>query len=191
MNRIDQLKSKVEALYKSKNPNRGDWADWLFENHIVVVAENARQLASRFGGNSDLAEAASLLHDIADAIMARENPLHEEQSKLIAREYLRESHFSAEEIQIIVDDAIQFHGCRNGEFPKTLDGKIMATADALAHIKSNFYDYALEVLKKTDTLDEIRNWALPKIERDYRNKIFFDEVRLEIKSDYERVKGLF
>ncbi len=75
--------------------------------------------------------------------------------------------------------------------PKTLEGKVMATADAMAHLKSNFYDYALDTLKKTDTVDDINNWALPKIERDYRDKIFFEDVRLELKSDYERVKGLF
>ncbi len=191
MTRIEELKQKVDKLYGKKDTGRADWADWLYQNHIFLVADNAKQLAKRFGGNSDIVVSASMLHDIADAIMSRENPLHEEKSKEIARNLLSECKFSEDEIDIIVNDAIEFHGCKNGLIPKTLEGKVMATADAMAHLKSNFYDYALDTLKKTDTVDDINNWALPKIERDYRDKIFFEDVRLELKSDYERVKGLF
>jgi HD superfamily phosphodiesterase len=191
MPRIKQLENKVRAFYESKNLDRADWADWLYQNHIFVVADNATQLAKRFGGNSDIVVSASMLHDIGDAIMSRENPLHEEKSKEIARNLLRECKFSEDEIEIIVNDAIEFHGCKNGLIPKTHEGKVMATADAIAHLTSNFYDYALDTLKKTDTVDDINNWALPKIERDFRDKIFFEDIRLELKSDYERVKRLF
>lgn len=69
---------------------------------------------------------------------------------------MQECNFSANEIDIIVDDAIEFHGCKNSELPKTLEGKIMATADALAHLKSNFYDYALEQFSKVDSVGDIK-----------------------------------
>lgn len=191
MNRIEKLKNKVDELYERKQTGRADWADYLYQKHIFIVAENAKLLAKRFGANMDIVIAASMLHDIADAIMARENPEHEERGNLIARDYLKECDFGADEIKIIVDDAIKFHGCKNSEIPKTLEGKVMATADATAHLKSDFYDYALIFLKKTDSMEEIKNWALPKIERDYWSKIFFDEIRTEAKVDYERVKALF
>jgi len=191
MERIEKLKKKVTDLYQAKKLGRADWSDWLFQNHIFVVAKNAEQLSNRFGVNNDLAVSASMLHDIADTEMQRENPEHEEKSKEIARKLLEECNFAENEVDVIVNDAIEFHGCKNGNLPETIEGKIMATADALAHLKGTFYDYALETLKKTDTLEEIKNWALPKIERDYRVKISFDEVREETINDYERVKGLF
>ena len=191
MNRLEKLKNKVETLYDKKENTRDEWADWLYKNHIFLVAKYSKQLAKRYGVNSDLAFAASMLHDIADAVMQRENPRHEEKSNKIAEEFLKECDFTKEEIKIIVGDIIKFHGCKNGEVPKTLEGKIMASADAMAHLKSNFYDFALEIKQKDENLNEIKNWALFKIERDYHKKIFFDEIRNEVKNDYERVQELF
>ena len=191
MSRIEQLKEKISVIYQARNPDRADWADWLFENHIFVVAGYAEKLAERFGANKELAMAAGMLHDIADAIMSRENPEHELKSEEIARSLLQQTGFWEQEIKIIVDDAIRFHGCHGTNLPQTLEGKVMATADALAHLATKFYDFALERLREKESLAEIRTWASSKIERDYLKKIFFAEVRTEIFQDYKRVKRLF
>lgn len=191
MSRLNILESKVRALYEEKRDTRADLADWLYENHIFVVAENASKLVDRFGGRKDIAVAASMLHDVADAVMLREDKRHEEKSNSIAEKFLKESNFSEDEIKTIVDDAIRFHGCKNGEIPKTLEGKIMATADALAHLQTNFYDFIIDFYKGKDSLEDIKNWGLSKIERDYRDKIFFEEVREEVTSSYDRLKTLF
>jgi putative nucleotidyltransferase with HDIG domain len=191
MSRIETLKEKVSALYQSKNPSRADWADWMFENHVFVVANKAGELAKRYGANADLAEAAGMLHDIADAVMLREDKRHEEESHRIARKLLEESGFFEEEIKIIVDDAIMHHACHGDDQPQTLEGKVMATADALAHLETDFYNHALQILQKDLPNEEIKQWALPKIERDYRKKIFFGEVRKETTPAYEKSKALF
>ncbi len=191
MTRIEILKSKIDLLYEAKNPERAEWADWLHKNHIFVVADNARKLSERFGGTKDLAEASGMLHDVADIKMARENSDHENESKILAKKLLEESGFLESEIGIIVDDAIAFHGCHGGDLPQTLDGKILATADAMAHLQTEFYKYGIDMMSKTDSQEEIRDWALAKIERDYRKKIFFEEIRKELQGDYEQVKSLF
>lgn len=191
MNRIEKLENKVRSLYERKENTRDEWADWLCNNHIFIVAKYSEQLSKRYGANKDLAMAASMLHDIADAKIPRENPEHEERSNKIAEELLAECDFTKNEIEIIRNDILKFHSCKNGEMPKTLEGKIMASADAMAHLKSSFYDFALEMKQKNESLNEIRNWALSKIERDYYKKIFSDEIRKEVKKDYERVKNLF
>ena len=191
MSRIEKLKKKIDTLYQAKYPHRADWADWLYKNHIFVVAGYAEQLADRFHANKEWAMAAGMLHDIADAVMARENPQHEAESLAIARRLLKESDFAEEEIKTIVDDAIRFHSCHGDDVPETIEGKVMATADAFAHLSTDFYDHALELFQKESSMEEIRSWALPKIERDYRKKIFFNEVREETVGDYERIKRLF
>src|ERR1035437_1094128 len=179
MTRIEQLKAKVEELYQVRNPNRAEWADWLADNHIFVVSEYAGKFADKYGANKDLCMAAAMLHDIADSVMVRENSEHEEKSYEMARALLRATGFTEKEIVVIVDDAIRFHGCHDGNNPKSLEGKVMAAADGLAHIKTNFYDFALQRLKTNESPEEIRNWAIPKIERDYRKKISFPEIREE------------
>jgi len=191
MSRIENLKAKVADLYLAKASDRDDWADWLFENHVFVVAKNAERIAERFGAKKDLAIAAAMLHDVADSVMSREDESHEEKSLSMARRLLCECNFSEEEISIIVDDAIRFHGCRGVNIPKTLEGRAMASADAIAHLQTDFYDFALKTLQKEETMENIRLWALPKIERDYRIKISFEELRGEMNAEYERAKNLF
>lgn len=191
MTRVESLGKRTVDLYGSKNPHRGDWADWLYENHVRVVADYAKNLSARFGAREELCIAAALLHDIADAVMPREDPQHEERSTAIAMQLLEESGFSEDEMKIIVDDVIRFHSCHGSDAPQSLVGRVMATADALGHLKTDFYDHALQAFQKKATPEEIKNWALPKIERDYRKKICFDDVRKEVATDYERVKSLF
>ncbi len=189
--RIENLKKDISALYSKKASDRADWADWLFENHIFVVADYAGKLAKRFGANEELAMAAGMLHDVADAVMKRENPRHEEKSLEIARLLLTQNDFTEQEIVLIVDDAIRLHSCHDGIAPSSLEGKVMATADALAHISTNFYDFCVAYMTPLRSREEIQNWGLSKIERDYRKKIQFEEIRVETKYDYERVKALF
>src|SRR3989344_9451088 len=100
MTRLEELKRRVDELYLAKNENRADWADWMYEHHVFVVADYAAELADRFGANKELAVAAGMLHDIADAVMSRENPEHEEKSMEIAAGFLRDTGFSDAEIQI-------------------------------------------------------------------------------------------
>lgn len=190
MPRLEQLKAKIDQLYQAKSDGRANWSDWLYANHIFIVAEYAGDLADRFGANKELAVAAALLHDVADAVMSRFDPRHEEETVKIAKLFLRDSGFSDEESKVIVDDAIKFHSCRDGKYPKTLEGKVMATADALVHLKTDFYKRGVQTKREEGESDErIRSWALPKIERDFHDKILFDEVRDEVKTDYERLKA--
>lgn len=189
--RVQILKKKISALYEAKDSNRAEWADWLYENHVFVVADYSGALAIRYNANQELAMAAGMLHDVADAVMAREDSEHEARSWEIARTLLVESGFLAEEISIVVDDAIRFHGCHGDNIPQTLVGKVMASGDALGHLCTDFYDYALSVMQKKESIEEIRDWAFSKIERDYRKKLHFEEVRAEITADYERVRNLF
>lgn len=191
MSRIQDLKVKIDALYTSRNPNRADWADWMYTNHVFVVADKAGELAERFNANSELAQASGMLHDIADSVMSRFNPEHEEKSLEMARQLLQETDYTEEEIALVVDDAIRFHSCHNGEAPSTLEGKVMATADAVVHLTTDFYDHALiEQTKEGRTKEEIKKWLFPKIERDYHHKIFFEEVKGEVAADYEHCKEL-
>ena len=41
------------------------------------------------------------------------------------------------------------------------------------------------------TIPEISLWAIPKIDRDFNTKIFFEDVRKEMISYYEKQKALF
>jgi len=191
MSKISQLRNEVRAVYEKKMPHRARWSDWIYEGHVVHVGEASRQIAERFGGDPDLAEAAGLLHDIADAEMPREDPQNEIRSLEMARELLAKTGFSKEEIEIVVNDAILHHSCRGDDRPQTPEGKAMAAGDAFAHLATDFYFVVEEGRKGFQTPQEIADFVLPKIERDFINKIAFDELREEVRPLYEKLVAHF
>jgi putative nucleotidyltransferase with HDIG domain len=191
MNKLEQVRAKVNELYTSKDPNREEWADWLYDNHVLIVAKNAHDLAKKYSANEELSEIAALLHDIADAKMARVNPDHEEASLEIARQVMAETGFTTEEIKLVVDDAIRYHSCHGDERPKSKEGLVLATADSLAHLQTDFYIHAAWAFGKDRSLEVLKVWALKKLERDLNSKISFDDERESARADYDIIKELF
>ena len=181
MSHIQNLRRAVQGLYEQKDPNRDDWADWLYENHVLWVAKKSRELAEKYAVNADIAEAAALIHDVADAVMARRDDNHESESLRLARELLVECGYHEAEIKIIVDDAARFHSCHDGHKPNSQEGLVLATADAMAHFQTSFYAYALWMRGRHD-YDSLRAWALAKLERDYHDKIMYEDERAEVRS---------
>lgn len=192
MTRMHNLERAVQKLYAAKNPNRADWADWLGANHVFVVADYASEIAKRYGADEELARAGALLHDIADATMSRFAPEHETASLAIARELMREAGFTEKEISLAVDDAIRLHSCHDVNTPNSLEGRVLATADAKAHLLSDFYLFATWSFgKEGKSLEDAKAYTLKKIERDFHTKILFDDVRRECQQAYDYLKALF
>ncbi len=192
MSRLDDLWQQVESLYKEKQEDREDWADWLYPNHVVIVTNNAKAIAERKDADIELSQVAALLHDVADFKMKRTNPDHAEESLKIAREIMEQNGYNEDEIKLVVDDAIRYHSCHGDERPKNKEGLVLATADSLAHLQTNFYIFAAWQFGKSGRrLDDLEEWVLKKIERDLNNKISFDDIREEARPDYEMVKSLY
>ena len=192
MTPIQNVEQAVTVLYAAHNPGRADWCDWLGENHVFVVAEYAVELARQYKGNEDLARAAALLHDIADTKMSRSASEHEDSSQALARELMQQAGFSEQDIHLTVDDAIRFHSCYDGHVPQTIEGKALATADSKAHLLTDFYVHAAWAFGQEGmSLQEVKQWVLKKIDRDFNSKIQFDEVRQESQMAYDSLKALF
>ena len=191
MTRLENLLEQVKGLYEEKLETRDEWADWIYPNHVVIVTNNALLVAERFGANSELSQVAAVLHDVADYKMARINPDHENESMNIARDLMKNCGYADDEILLVVDDAIRYHSCHGNERPSSLEGLVLATADSMAHLQTDFYIHATWAMGSSKSLDEVKVWALSKIERDLNNKIYFDDIREEVRADYEIIKALY
>lgn len=192
MSRLEQLRQRVRDLYEERRESRDSWSDWFYANHVFVVGNTARELAQKYGANPELAEAAGLLHDIADTRMPRSSEEHEQESLTIAREVMKVCGYTSDEIKLVVDDAIRYHSCHGDERPKSTEGLVLATADSLAHLKTNFYVYATWAMGQGGRpLEYVREWALKKIDRDLFNKISFGDERNDARKDYDMIKDLF
>jgi putative nucleotidyltransferase with HDIG domain len=158
------------------------------------VADNALALAGRFGAKPDLVRAGALLHDIADAVMNRnaDKLAHANKTLEIARDLMDAAGFALTDIKVVLDDALPRHSCHGNTRPATAEGKVLATADAMAHLQTDFYVHGVWGFGVEDiSLEEAKRWALEKIERDYRIKIQFDEIRKLCEPDYRALKAVF
>ena len=178
-------------MYEAKDPARNDWADWLYDQHLPFVTQKTRELAKIYGANPELAEAAAWLHDVADVKMKRKNEGHDQESLRLAKELLETCGYSKQDIALVVDDAISLHSCYDGHRPTSAEGQVLATADALAHISTDFYLYTTRILHDEMSLEETKAWTLQKLERDFTHKICFDDIRTQARPDYEALKNVF
>lgn len=193
MLRIRVLEKLVHDFYESHQETWIPyWTEYLYKNHIFFVAEISQKLSEEFHVDPEFSMAASLLHDIADAVVDRTHPEHMKISETIALELLEESWFNNEERESIVYDIIAKHSCRDGIRPLSIEGQIMTSADAIFHLISDFCEFAItQKLNRGEPKEQIRTWWLAKIERDFFVKISFDWVRERYRKDYEKCRKLF
>lgn len=164
----------------------------MWDNHVQKVADKAKLLCEEFNGNADYAVAGALLHDFGDAFIYRHDPEHEAVSNREAHRVLHASGFTDTEIAEVLDVVMKPHGCKNGIYPKTIEGEILATADAFVHLMSDFYlQFAWMNIPQNSTYADFTKWAQEKIERDYREKIRFESVREQIHGRYLALKEVF
>jgi len=182
----------VEGLYSKKNPVI-DWNDWIFEGHIKVVAKWVEEISKKYEFDAEGTLAAAYLHDLAYAWTSKNDPDLEEKSEFKAREVLKEASFSEERVTFIVDKIIHGHGMNDGKEPENIEAKVLATADALSHFSTDFYLVICwnRYLFEDKSLDDYKKWVLEKIERDFNNKIFFEEYKQIAKPYYQSIKTLF
>lgn len=185
------LKQSVAELYTSNNPTADEWIDWAYPNHVLVVANLAEKIAKTHEANIELVVAGALLHDIADAVIARSTLGHEKESLVIAERLLQESGYDSETTRFILHEIIAPHSCRD-VLPTTLEGKVMATADGAAHFVTDFYPiFCWRHYGPKDDYQIFRDWVTEKIEKHFTKKLFFEDVKEEIRPRYEAVKLLF
>lgn len=190
MKRLDSLRQTVENLYHTPNPDADKWISWAYPNHVLVAAKNAERIAMKYNANQEFCIAGALLHDIGDAVMTRFTEGHEKESLRIADAILDKCGYNEKERKFIVNEVIAPHSCSH-TMPTALEGKVVATADAMAHFQTDFFLYfAWQHLGGKD-LSSLKQWVLIKIEKHFHKKIFFDECKTEVEPEYKAIKLLF
>ena len=190
--RIEKLEEKVKSLHLSPAQKKHSMTDkstqemfslfWFL--HLKPVIDCSKELAKKYNANMEVVWLSAILHDLA-----RLDDLepHDEISSERAYNMLLEEGFS-KEIAEEVKNTILTHRCKKYK-PQTLEQKVLATADAISHFKPPFYLWFSSISVKP--LKEQLEDSLQKLERDYNNKIFFDEERESVSREYEVLKGWF
>lgn len=188
-NRLDSIKEEIKNLHDQSNNEC--LRTWFFAGHVLLTAQNAQEIAVKVGANAEISVLAALFHDIARTWDVNDEPALMDQSLLKAEEIMKKYNYTDHEIKQ-VKLAITTHSCRE-KLPETEEGKVLATADALAHLLSDFY-FILPFngwLNIDADFADYKNWLLEKIERDLHKKIFYPEYQTKAQPKYEAIKTVF
>jgi putative nucleotidyltransferase with HDIG domain len=183
-----KLYQLVEDLYiNTKEP----FGKWMWPNHVVYVADFSKNLAQKYKANLDLSIAAALLHDIGDVYIYRFDQKHEQISNSKAQELLEKADFAPQEIKELVEVIIPAHSCHHKK-PPTLEGQILSTGDAMAHLLTDFYlQFCWKHTPQGKSYAKWIDWAQKKLDRDYKMKICFEDERQKVKDRYLGLKLIF
>lgn len=163
--------------------NASGYAAWT--HHIVVVVENSLKLAEKLGADKEVVELAALLHDYASVLNVEWVEEHHLHGAKLAEEILQRYNYPEEKLDNVVH-AIAAHRSSR-KFPRvTIEAKIVASSDAMAHIQMAYemlhYAYAIKKMSP----DEGAEWVLAKITRDWRKLI--PEAKEMVKEQYEAAR---
>ncbi len=173
-NRLKEIEKYVSQEFSKHNLH------WFDEYHVKLMWKLALKLNEIKKGNEEVIKLAVLLHDAA---RMKDPEHHDTIGAKESKKFLKKYGYS-ESIIKQVSHCIETHRCINKK-PKTLEAKIISSADAMAHLK--FLPILFWVpfrIKKMDIEDGIR-WIRKKIDRDWKQKILLPEAKEMIKKEYQ------
>jgi len=159
---------------------------WFYKDHLLAVEKFSKELLKKLPkAEKEIVLLGVWLHDLQ-----RIRGIKGDHQKIGAREaekVMKEFGYPNDIISK-VKNIISTHSCYGSNTPKILEGKILASADAMSHYVNDFY---IKIAMLRDrTPEEFKKWALDKIDRDYNKKIFFPFAKKRIKKRYNFLKGM-
>ncbi len=181
--------TEVNGLYASATTSMGKW---MWRNHTQWVADKAKQLAEKYGADAERVYCAALLHDLGDGRYERGHKDFDTWSWETSKAILKKAGFRKGERDEILE-AIRTHSCHPGHLPTRIEGKILATADGMWHLQTDFFPVICYMNRPATarSYEEWQSWFSQKIARDFGSKIFFEDEKEEVRKDYEALKRVF
>ncbi|MCF7820716.1 MAG: HD domain-containing protein [Candidatus Pacebacteria bacterium] len=177
---------KIKQQIKDEVYNFNHIGSWFFDEHLLGVEENANFLLENLPeANKEIVVLGVWLHDLQRIRGIKGD--HQKVGAQEAEKVLNEYGYKQDVIEK-VKKMILCHSCE-GVMPKTLEEKILASADAMSHYYNDFYIRIATLGQRN--LEEFREWAMEKLERDYNKKIAFAFAKEKIKSNHDILVNLF
>lgn len=148
--------------------------------HVGEVERWARKiLGNHPEADEEIVRLSVWLHDIGHTTGDRDTD-HALQSAVEAERFLSEKGLAPGRVEQVVH-CVRAHRCRDVQ-PETIEARIVAAADSASHMTD--IDYLVHASNGS------RDYALEKLERDYRDVGLFPELQKEITPLYEGWKRL-
>lgn len=183
---IYKIEEEVKKMHLEADgePQRKKLLEHFWLHHIIPVMAYSKGMTLKYGGDEDVVQLGALLHDMA---LIEGDEYHDETGAKRAYAYLLEKGAS-EDLAKKVSDIVLKHMCKEVK-PVTLEEKIVATADALAHFFPEFHETGAVELAKEDHI-EMKVLDIEKLEKMYMDKVFFEDekkVMEKVMSDFRKL----
>ncbi|PJA86851.1 MAG: hypothetical protein CO141_02540 [Candidatus Moranbacteria bacterium CG_4_9_14_3_um_filter_42_9] len=189
--KIKQLEKAIKNIHYNPpktginaDPKRREFLKNFWDYHVMTVAEASQKMAVKYGGDKDIIYIGAIMHDIG---LVYSKQKHDLVGAVKAYNLLVKKGFGKKMARAASNIAL-CHRCKE-EFPKTVEEKIVASADAIAHFSPAYY-LGLAVIANEDYKDLAKN-NLKKLIKDYNNKIFFEAEKKKFKKVVKAFKKIF
>ena len=135
----DRLK-QIKKLIRKECSDLGFVPDWFFNDHLKKVEKNALWLLDKIeNADRKIVLLGVWLHDTQRIRGTKMD--HQKGGVQEAEKILGNFEYDVKTIKKVCD-IISTHSC-DGTMPNTLEGRILASADAMAHYNSDFFQNSL------------------------------------------------
>ena len=149
--------------------------------HINPVVKIAKKMAKDLDADIQIVEIAAYMHDITK--MTGERKDHHITGAIYTRDFLKNYNIEEYKVNKIMDCIKKHRG--NSEFSRnTLEEKIIATADAVAHIEHPLTLFYAWYGRRNCSIDDGADGILSKLNRSW-NKIEFDYIKQKEMDKYK------
>ena len=176
--------SRIKLMVKQESEENKKLAVGFFDWHLSSVEKFSRMMLKKFPKADKESVLLSVwLHDL-QRIRNLEGD-HAKMGAVEAEKVMKEFGYPNERIKK-VQEIIYSHSCDKEPMPSSLEGKILASADAMSHYVKDFY--LTIAVSDQRNLEDYKKWALTKLEKDYNKKIFFPFAKKMIAKRHKIIK---
>ncbi len=144
-------------------------------------------MAKKLGADAEITELGALLHDIGWITAVKYDPDHEISGQPLAEKLLKKYGYPQDKINQ-VKHIIASHRGSSEVKPETLEAKIIANADAMAHFDVIPWLFKIALGNNGNDVQKSVRWVFDKAERDWNKKITLPEARELVMEKYKALK---
>lgn len=183
MKNFQKIRSNVYKIVKGAafSP-KNKFTSTVWEYHILPVIEHSLVLGKKMKADLEVLELSALLHDYACFKNPSFYPEHHIHGARLSKELLRKMEVPEDKIQMISDCIISHRGSVKLK-KKTMEAKILASADAMSHF-SELADlfYLAYNVHRLETREGVE-WLQGKLKRSWAK--IMPEGKDMVRKDYQ------
>lgn len=160
---IDKVRKIVKIACLSR---RNSYGEHIWDTHILKVVRYAKMLGEQMGADLEILEIAALLHDYASILDKENYKDHHIIGAELAGNILSQLNYPPDKIEQVKHCILTHRGSKELQ-RRTLEAKILANADALAHFDTIPALLWVEFITKENDLKEGIDQVKNKLQRSW------------------------